>query len=192
MRIVLASASPRRRELLKQIGLNFEVMVSPGDENTSISVVWERAVELSRRKAKAVFDVLPREEEALVIGADTLVSVEGRILGKPGDEKNAVKMLELLSGRTHQVCTGVTLMYRDGKGETAEKTFYEVTQVSFYPMCEREILEYAATGDPLDKAGAYGIQGMCARYIEKIEGDYNNVVGLPIGRLYQEAKEWLA
>ena len=83
-------------------------------------------------------------------------------------------------------------MYRDGKGETAEKTFYEVTQVSFYPMCEREILEYAATGDPLDKAGAYGIQGMCARYIEKIEGDYNNVVGLPIGRLYQEAKEWLA
>ncbi|MDE6169012.1 MAG: Maf family protein, partial [Acetatifactor sp.] len=89
------------------------------------------------------------------------------------------------------VYTGVALMHRDSSGRTEEKTFYEVTQVSFYSMSRQEILAYAATGDPLDKAGAYGIQGLCARYIEKIEGDYNNVVGLPVGRLYQEAKEWL-
>ena len=188
MRIILASASPRRRELLKQIGLNFEVIVSPTDEETSLPLVWERAKELSRRKAGAVFGALPRDEEVLVMGADTLVALEERILGKPGDEKSAGEMLEQLSGRTHQVYTGVTLMHRDSSGRTAEKTFYEVTQVSFYPMSRQEILAYAVTGDPLDKAGAYGIQGLCARYIQRIGGDYNNGGGVPGGRLFQGAE----
>lgn len=129
-------------------------------------------------------------EEVLVIGADTVVAVGGRILGKPSGAEEAVRMLSLLSGNTHEVHTGVTLLYKSADG-VRRKTFHETTRVTFYPMSQREISGYAATGDCLDKAGAYGIQGFCARYIRGIEGDYNNVVGLPVGRLYQEAREWL-
>lgn len=195
MRIILASGSPRRRELLEQIGLQFEILVSHVEED-AVAKTPEKLVEiLSRQKAEAVFAAITTKEELLVIAADTVVARKGNVLGKPEDKKAAVKMLEKLSGKAHQVYTGVTLMYRpegtDDPAKIQRKTFHEVTKVRFYPMSSEEIKTYAATGDPLDKAGAYGIQGIFARYVESIEGDYNNVVGLPVGRLYQEAKEWL-
>lgn len=196
MRIILASASPRRRELLEQIGLSFEVMTSHVEEKISSSEPDRVVEELSRGKAKAVAEEPVRDREAdaegalLVIGADTVVAVDGAILGKPADAEDAFRMLERLQGREHEVYTGVTLLYRAaGASEWTVRSFHERTCVHFYPMTEAEISEYVDTGDPLDKAGAYGIQGFCARYVRGIEGDYNNVVGLPVGRLYQEIKE---
>lgn len=196
MRIILASASPRRRELLEQIGLSFEVMTSHVEEKISSSEPDRVVEELSRGKAKAVAEEPVRDREAdaegalLVIGADTVVAVDGAILGKPADAEDAFRMLERLQGREHEVYTGVTLLYRAaGASEWTVRSFHERTCVHLYPMTEAEISEYVDTGDPLDKAGAYGIQGFCARYVRGIEGDYNNVVGLPVGRLYQEIKE---
>ena len=191
MRILLASASPRRRELLEQIGLPFEVVVSHVEEIITETEPGKVVEQLSAQKAEAVAESLGEPEETLVIGADTVVAAENTILGKPKDAAHAVEMLRLLAGRTHAVYTGVTLILRGASGETARKTFHERTDVSFYPMEEAEIRQYVATGDCMDKAGAYGIQGFCARYISGINGDYNNVVGLPVGRLYQEIKEWL-
>lgn len=206
MRIILASASPRRRELLEQIKIPFEVQVSHVEEKVT-STKPERVVEeLSSQKACAVLELVTESggslsarlepaagngEAVLVIGADTVVALEGQILGKPADKAAAVEMLRRLSGREHQVYTGVTLLYRAADGSGQRKCFHERTSVFFCPMSEAEIRDYADTGDPMDKAGAYGIQGLCARYISGIEGDYNNVVGLPVGRLYQEIKEWL-
>lgn len=197
MRIILASASPRRRELLSQIGIDFEVQMSDVEEKVSTTVPCYLVQGLSRQKAEAVFHALAESgEEVLVIGADTVVSCDGEILGKPKSPEQAKEMLRLLQGRSHEVYTGVTLLHRaGGTAENASaiegKSFYEATKVHFYPMTEEEISAYVATGDPLDKAGAYGIQGLCARYISGIDGDYNNVVGLPVGRLYQEMKDWL-
>lgn len=191
MRILLASASPRRRELLEQIGLPFEVVVSHVEEIITETEPGKVVEQLSAQKAEAVAESLGEPEETLVIGADTVVAAENTILGKPKDAAHAAEMLRLLAGRTHAVYTGVTLILRGASGETARKTFHERTDVSFYPMEEAEIRQYVATGDCMDKAGAYGIQGFCARYISGINGDYNNVVGLPVGRLYQEIKEWL-
>lgn len=195
MRVILASGSPRRRELLEQIGLEFEVMVSHAEENGDWGSPAELVEALSERKARAVFDTLPADEPVLVIGADTVVAKKDRVLGKPEDKKEAVKMLQKLSGKTHKVYTGVTLLCRpagkEGQDKVCRKTFHEVTKVRLYPLEGKEIRAYAETGEPMDKAGAYGIQGIFARYVKRIEGDYNNVVGLPAGRLYQEAKEWL-
>ncbi|MCH5275023.1 MAG: septum formation inhibitor Maf [Lachnospiraceae bacterium] len=188
-RIILASASPRRRELLLQIGLQFEVVESACEEKIESSLPEEVVCELSRQKAQDVWERL-QDEKAVVIGADTVVAFDGRILGKPKDEAEACLMLQSLSGNTHQVYTGVTICYTAG-GSMLSHTFYEKTEVDFYPMDEKEIRDYVTTGDPLDKAGAYGIQGRCAAYIKGIRGDYNNVVGLPVGRLYQELKECL-
>lgn len=189
MRIVLASASPRRRELLEQIGLKFEVAVSNVQEHVTASAPENVVEELSEQKAEAVFRLLEGiQEEILVVGADTVVSVDGSILGKPADREDAVGMLAMLTGRSHEVHTGVTLIYRNASGQIQKKTFHEKTDVIFYSMSEEEIDGYVSTGDCMDKAGAYGIQGFCARYIKEIRGDYNNVVGLPVGRLYQEAK----
>lgn len=191
MRIILASASPRRRELLEQIKIPFEVQVSHVEEKVTSREPARVVEELSSQKAHAVSEQTAGSAEAiLVIGADTVVALDDQILGKPSGEAAAVEMLRRLSGREHQVYTGVTLLYRAADGSVQEKCFHERTNVFFCPMSEAEIREYAATGDPLDKAGAYGIQGLCARYISGIEGDYNNVVGLPVGRLYQEIKEW--
>ena len=199
MKIILASASPRRRELLEQIGLSFEVMTSHVEEKISSARPDRVVEELSCQKAKAVAEKLSCPEvkavaggAVLVIGADTVVALDGAILGKPSDPGDAFGMLERLQGREHEVYTGVTLLYRAaGASEWTAKSFHERTGVHFHPMTEAEISEYVDTGDPLDKAGAYGIQGFCARYISGIEGDYNNVVGLPVGRLYQEIKELL-
>lgn len=183
IKIILASASPRRRELLAQIGLDFQVLVSEVEEKVNTDIPYLVVEQLSAQKAQAVAQKLEKEETALVIGADTIVACDGQILGKPRDKEEAVQMLRKLNGRSHQVYTGVTLIFGD-----KIKTFYEATEVEFYPMTEEEIGAYVETPDPLDKAGAYGIQGFCARYIKGITGDYNNVVGLPVGRLYQEMK----
>ncbi len=201
MKIVLASASPRRRELLTQIGLIFEIMVSDVEEKVTTTVPAQVVQELSRQKAEAVLAVLEAEgdsecgdvgstdsEAFLVIGADTIVACDGMILGKPVDEADAVRMLKQLAGRNHEVYTGVTFAY---KGKYREiYSFYEATTVHFAPMTDEEIQTYVSTKDPMDKAGSYGIQGFCARYITGIEGDYNNVVGLPVGRVYQELKRF--
>ena len=204
MKIVLASASPRRRELLEQIGIPFEVVTSHVEERISSDRPEEVVEELSCQKAEAVMEELTcshsfctelngmPKEDILVIGADTVVALDGAILGKPGDSAEAGAMLERLQGREHEVYTGVTLFYRAaGAPEWTRKCFHERSKVRFFPMIKAEISEYVNTGDPMDKAGAYGIQGFCARYISGIEGDYNNVVGLPAGRLYQEIKNLL-
>ena len=143
--------------------------------------------ELSAQKAVAVYELLLGRQEVcdLIIGADTVVACDGKILGKPETKEDAVGMLRLLQGRSHEVYTGVCLIH----GRTgARKSFFEETKVVFCPMTEEEITEYVNTKDCMDKAGSYGIQGFCARYIKGIEGDYNNVVGLPVCRLYQEIK----
>ena len=183
-KIILASASPRRRELLTQIGLTFEVVVSETEEKITSTEPAKVVEELSIQKAAAVWEKLAQNHN-IVIGADTVVACDGKILGKPADIENAVEMLRLLQGRGHEVYTGVTVLYEEN-GEKRVLTFHEKTTVHFYPMTEAQIREYVATGDPMDKAGSYGIQGFCARYIRGIEGDYNNVVGLPAGRVYQE------
>ena len=191
-KIILASASPRRRELLAQIGMNFTVMPSDAEEKGESGVPEEMVKELSGQKAGDIFNKLSRKEqsEALVIGADTVVSLDGQIMGKPRDKEAAVRMLAALQGRTHQVYTGVTLLWQQEEtGEVQEVSFFEKTEVTMFPMSEAEIREYTDTGEPMDKAGAYGIQGKCAAFIKGISGDYNNVVGLPIGRLYQEIKK---
>lgn len=200
IRIVLASASPRRRELLEQIGLAFEVRVSEAEEDIGNLPPDRTVEELALRKAQAVLALLEREEaggmaeqDLLVIGADTVVARAGEILGKPQSQKDAAGMLRRLSGQTHEVYTGVALLYCPASPRISvqRRIFHEKTCVTFYPLTEAEIGGYVASGDCMDKAGAYGIQGLFARYVRCIEGDYNNVVGLPAGRLYQEAKEWL-
>lgn len=193
--IILASGSPRRRELLGQIGWKPEVVPSLAEEDTKENEPWKVVESLSARKAKEVAERCVRQglsAGTIIIGADTVVAAQGRILGKPGDKKEAEEMISLLQGKVHQVYTGVTLMeYRGQKENQADfaiKTFSERTDVWVYPMTEEEIRAYADTGEPMDKAGAYGIQGRFAAYIEKISGDYSNVVGLPVGRVYQETK----
>lgn len=196
-KIILASGSPRRRELLSQIGLSFTVRVSEADEHTEETKPEKLVCILSERKALAVWDELTEEEkkESILIGADTVVAVDDRILGKPADETEAFRMIELLQGRSHQVYTGVTIFRQGGQQPLEEgtgtcsiqkKQFFEKTDVLVYPMSEEEITAYVKTGEPLDKAGAYGIQGSFAAYIQGINGDYSNVVGLPVGRLYHE------
>ena len=209
VRLVLASASPRRRELLSQIGLEFTVMPSTKEENAKTTEAGALVQELSRQKAVDIWEQLSggqgqnpdadqeqiseetqepnlngkRQPELLVIGADTVVCCEGKILGKPHSREAAAEMLTALQGRSHEVYTGVTLY---SQSETV--TFFECTQVEFYPMTEAEISDYIDSKEPMDKAGAYGIQGLGARFVKDIRGDYNNVVGLPVGRLYQEMK----
>ena len=184
MKIILASASPRRRELLTQIGVNFAVQPACGEEVITGSTPEEVVNELSAQKAEEVAK-MQQEGDWLVIGADTVVSCDSRILGKPKDEADAFVMLSMLQGHTHEVYTGVTL-YWSVNGKEQKLTFAEQTKVTMYAMTAEEIRSYIKTGEPMDKAGSYGIQGKCAAFIEKISGDYNNVVGLPVARIYQE------
>lgn len=191
MKVILASASPRRRELLEQIGWEFEIMVSGTEEKVNSKFPELVVEEISDLKAKDILDKLEDEQEVLVIGADTVVAFQDNILGKPKDSQDAARMIRLLQGKEHKVYTGVTLYYKNRKGEMpniVKKSFHECAKVQFYPMTESEIEEYSKSEEPLDKAGAYAIQGFCARYIQGIEGEYNTVVGLPVGRLYQEVK----
>lgn len=207
IRWVLASGSPRRRELLGQIGVVPEIRPSHVEEKVSSDVPEEVVMELSGQKAEDVAaELLGQKEEnvaveegirqesdkILVLGADTVVAVDGMILGKPSSYEEAYEMIKRIQGRTHQVYTGVTMicLNRDKKRGDKSKgvTFAEKTDVTVFAMTEEEIHSYVESGDSLDKAGAYGIQGAFAKYVAGIQGDYNNVVGLPVGRVYQEWK----
>ena len=189
--IILASGSPRRRELLTQIGLEFTVIPSTKEEVIRFEDPALTVEDLSRQKAEDVGTQAPAG--SLVIGSDTVVALDGKILGKPRDAEDAVRMLTLLQGRSHEVFTGVTVLEKGEDGDGDEiNIFSDRTLVRIYPMTEEEIRAYVATGDPLDKAGAYGIQGLFAAYVEGIDGSFYNVMGLPIGKLYQEIKGRLA
>lgn len=199
-RLILASGSPRRKELLEQIGAKFEILPVKGEEVITSTVPAQVVMELSAQKAEEVAgrygeelggenQSVSKEEQAVVIlGADTVVAYENKILGKPKNEEDAVRMLQMLSGHTHSVFTGVTLVI-EKQGKKEKQSFFAETKVTMYPMTEQQIHAYVATGEPMDKAGAYGIQGKCAVYIEKIAGDYNNVVGLPIALVYQNLEK---
>ncbi len=172
--LILASASPRRRELLERIGLRFSVEAADADETLVPGLSAKNQVmRLSRIKAEAVAALHP--EEPVILSADTVVVLDGRILGKPADEEDARKMLQALSGRTHHVLTGVTV--RCGRHQD---TRCEETEVRFGVLSDREISAYIATGEPMDKAGAYGIQGFASVFVAGISGDYYNVMGLPL------------
>ncbi len=188
-KVILASASPRRRELLAQIGMDFKVIISKADENISEPAPEQLVMKLSDIKAMAVYEEHGIEDEAtIILGADTVVAFDGKVLGKPKDTQQAKEMLSMLSDNTHQVFTGVTILYKKQGGLKSE-TFYDKTTVYTYPISDKEIDQYIMTGEPMDKAGSYGIQGIGAKFIKKIDGDYNNVVGLPVSKIYQKIKE---
>ena len=192
-RIILGSASPRRRELLEQIGVEFEVKVSGKEEVYYSRDPAAMVKELALMKAENVAEELgaadTQEKDIIVIGADTVVVLDGEILGKPKDEADAERMLKALQGRSHDVYTGAAFLTYGRNGDKEVCSYAVGTRVFVNPMTENEIRAYIATGEPMDKAGAYGIQGRFAAYIEKIEGDYYNVVGLPVSRVYETLKE---
>ncbi|WP_031550773.1 Maf family protein [Oribacterium sp. FC2011] len=218
-RFILASGSPRRKELLGQIGINPEIIPSDIDEKVTTSVPGELVISLSKSKAMDIASKLQESESdyeisaaadhqplnsgnishgsslqnkmTLILGADTVVSVDGHILGKPHSHEEAKEMIRSIQGRTHQVYTGVTIIARDSAGQATIDSFAVKTDVNVYPMTESEIKTYAESAEPMDKAGAYGIQGAFARYIIGIDGDYNNVVGLPVAEVYQRIKKYL-
>lgn len=178
MKLVLASKSPRRSEILKNAGIDFVVRVADADETIPAGTNPEDAVVfLAARKAMAV----ERAEDETVLGADTVVVLDGEILGKPKDRDDAFNMIKRLSGRVHSVFTGVCVI-----GNGISMTFAEETKVEFYKLTDEEINTYVNTSEPYDKAGAYGIQGLASKFIRAIEGDYFNVVGLPMSAIYQK------
>ena len=180
MQLILASASPRRRELLGLFGIPFVIRAADIDETMDPSLPPEQEVaRVSRCKALAV----PRQADDVVIAADTIVVCEGRVLGKPHSPREAEEMLTLLSGRDHQVMTGCTVVTAD-----ACETFTEITDLHFRPLEPEEIRRYVESGEPMDKAGAYGIQGGAALFCRRMEGDYYNVMGLPVCRLWQQLR----
>lgn len=183
MEIILASQSPRRRELMGFFPFPFTVRVSQADEKMDADKLpQDEVARISHNKANAV----ERKADDIVIGADTIVVCDGEILGKPKDEQDAFRMLSMLAGRAHQVMTGVTVL----QGEK-RVSFTEITDVYFRRLTESEIYNYIHTKDPLDKAGAYGIQGGASLFVEKIVGDYYNVVGLPVCHLYTVLREFM-
>ena len=181
MHLILASASPRRKELLNLFGVPFAVRAADIDETMDPDKApFDEVARVSRLKAMAV----PQEADDVVVAADTIVVCAGRVLGKPHDPEEAMAMLRLLSGRDHQVMTGCTVL----RGDRSE-TFTEVTDLHFRPLSENEIARYVESGEPMDKAGAYGIQGGAALFCERMSGDYYNVMGLPVCRLGQTLKK---
>lgn len=188
--IILASASPRRRELLAQIGVEFTVAVSNKEEHYESSEPAGIVRELALMKAENVASEQSQPlQNTVILGADTIVALDGKILGKPADEEDAYRMLTSLQGRTHEVYTGVAFLFYDREGRTQVRTHAVQTRVHVHDMTPEEIRCYIATGEPMDKAGAYGIQGRFAAYIDGIDGDYYNVVGLPVSYVYQMLKE---
>ena len=204
--IILASASPRRRELLSQIGIEYEVVPSKKEEVVTSTIPSEIVMELAKQKAEDIAMQVGHPGK-IVLGADTIVAQNGEVMGKPADEQDAFSMISKLQNNTHQVYTGVSISFMKEDGAVFSHVFYEETHVLVYPMTKEEIWSYvrskASTSSSKvskwdsqrapyeceDKAGAYGIQGSFAAYIKGIQGDYNNVVGLPIGRVYQELKK---
>lgn len=208
-RIILGSASPRRRELLEQIGLEFEIVVSDAREHYKSTRPEDIVRELALMKAEHVAKEVERREKeraeqasiprldtgeahlrnVVILGADTIVVRDGQILGKPSDEEAAFSMLKSLQGRMHQVYTGVAVLDFDGSGSLRTISHAEETKVYVHEMTDEEIRRYIAAGESMDKAGAYGVQGRFAAFIDRIEGDYYNVVGLPVAYLYHTVKE---
>ncbi len=196
IRVVLASQSPRRKEILELAQIEFEICPSDIEEIQTSDKPEEVCVELCKQKAldvaskiRAYNDSHPditTPQDILVIGADTIVSFDGMILGKPKDEEDAVRMLCKLSGAVNEVFTGVSLVFMSREGRVGEHTFYERTSVTFNDIPQDEIKKYVESGEPMDKAGSYGIQGYLAKYISKIDGDYYNVMGLPLARIIKE------
>lgn len=186
MDIVLASQSPRRRELLGRIAGDFTVEASQIEEKRDPAwTIQELPRQLAKQKA---LDVSGRHRLALVVGADTIVALDGQVLGKPQDAEDAARMLRSLSGRTHQVYTGVAFC----RGGQVLSSFVQCTEVDFYPLEEERIQRYLASGEPFDKAGAYGIQGLGGLFVEGIRGDYCNVVGFPLARAARELEQLMA
>lgn len=180
--IILASASPRRSELMTLAGFRFDVICADIDEIVPEKALPQEVVmSLALQKAQAV---AKDHRKSAVVGSDTVVALDGKILGKPRSEKEAAEMIRSLSGRIHKVYTGVAIVC----GEKVT-SFFEETEVEFYPLTDQEILDYVATGEPMDKAGAYGIQGRGAVLVKRINGDYFNVMGLPISKVYRELKD---
>lgn len=181
--MILASQSPRRKELLSIIAERFSIIPANGEEYIPDGTPPKDAVMLlSRQKATEIYSLYKGET---IVAADTVVVIDGIILGKPRSREEAFSMLRRLSGREHLVYTGVCVIYPDG----AVSSFAEETRVEFYPLSDKDITDYIATGDPMDKAGAYGIQGRGSVLVKGIVGDYYNVMGLPVGRLYHELKQ---
>ena len=182
MKFILASKSPRRREILEMLGIDFEVITSDADESSNITDPCRLVEELSLRKGLAVRDALIAAgrdlSDTVIISSDTVVAIDGEILGKPHDEEDARRMLRLYSGRSHEVVSGICLI-----GEDRQAVSHEVTTVTFDEMDEEAVCSYVRAAQPYDKAGAYAIQGLASAYITGIEGDYFNVVGLPVHRM---------
>lgn len=184
--LILASQSPRRRELLTNITPEFTVRVSQAEEDLAPGTPPEEAVEqLALRKAQAVLRLRPEPEDWVVIGSDTVVAIDGKILGKPRGREDCLIMLETLSGREHTVHTGVALL----RGER-ERVFRETAQVEFWPLSPEERAWYADTPEPYDKAGGYGVQGLGSLLVKGIRGDYFTVMGLPVSRLWRELRDF--
>ena len=180
--MILASQSPRRRELLSLITEDFEIIPAKGEENIPEGTPPAEAVKLlAAQKAQEVYS---SHRGDIIIAADTVVALGDRILGKPADEKDAADMLSMLSGTRHSVFTGVCIISPEGE----ERSFVEETTVDFWELSPQEIADYVATGEPMDKAGAYGIQDLGALLVRSINGDYYNVMGLPVGRLLREMR----
>lgn len=186
MKYILASKSPRRKELLQLLGIPFDIVVSDEEEVIASTDPAKISEELSLQKAKAVARKL---ENGIIIGADTIVALEGQILGKPVDKEDARRMITMLQGNGHMVYTGVSLVNAE---DGSCISFHVGTKVMVSAMSEQEIEEYISLDEPYDKAGSYGIQGAFSRFIEGIEGDYFNVVGLPVHELYSRLKGFLA
>lgn len=186
-KLILASASPRRKELLKNLGYDFSIEVCDLEEKSDKTKPYELVMDLAKTKAKAIMD-MHSGEDVVVLGADTIVVNEEEVLGKPRDLNHAKEMISFLQGKTHQVYTGVCLFWNE-ENKTDALSFYEKTDVMVYPMTQEEIETYVETKECLDKAGSYAIQGLFSPYIQGICGDYNNVVGLPVSRIYQEMKK---
>ena len=186
-RIVLASGSPRRKELFEQIGVKFEIKTSEKEEIITSSNPKDVVRELSEMKAQDVAEGVAGP--AVIIGADTVVAYDGKILGKPKDKADAVRMITDFAGDEHYVYTGVCILIKEADGTIRKVSFAEGTKVLVYGMTQEEIVKYVESGEPMDKAGAYAIQGKFAPYIKEIEGDYYNIVGFPIAGIYQRLKE---
>ena len=186
-KIILASGSPRRRELLEQIHIPFEVHVSEAEETVTQTHPGKIVEELSLKKAGAVAEEI---KQGIILGADTIVWQDGEVLGKPKDREDARRMIRELQGRSHSVFTGVTIIRKGVPGkEDRTLSFHRETVVSVHAMEEDEIEDYLETGEAFDKAGAYGIQGAFAAYVDKVEGDYHTVVGLPVSAVSQALRE---
>ena len=182
--MILASRSPRRKELLSLISDEFRIIPAKGEEILPRGISPENAVlALSKQKADEIYSSFGGET---IVAADTVVAIDGRILGKPRDEDDAFSMLKMLSGRVHKVFTGVCVIFPNGE----RRRFFEETDVEFYPLSDREITDYIRTGEPMDKAGAYGIQEKGGLFVKKVDGDYFNIVGLPVARLYRVLREF--